>query len=60
MKTILLFLMAETCLTLTSCKEHFSDGERVGTVTKFRKTGVFWDSWDGLLNATRTGMNSSG
>lgn len=52
--------MAVTCLTLTSCKEHFSDGERVGTVTKFRKTGVFWDSWDGLLNATRTGMNSSG
>ena len=22
--------------------------------------GVFWDSWDGLLNVTQTGMNSSG
>ena len=60
MKKILLFLMAVMCLTLTSCKEHFSDGERVGTVTKFSKAGVFWDSWDGLLNVTQTGMNSSG
>ena len=24
------------------------------------KVGVFWDSWDGLLNVTQTGMNSSG
>lgn len=45
---------------LTSCKEQFSNGERVGTVTKFSKAGVFWDSWDGLLNITQTGMNSSG
>lgn len=42
------------------CKEHYSDGERVGTVTKFSKAGVIWDSWDGLLNITQTGMNSSG
>ena len=26
----------------------------------FGKAGVFWDSWDGLLNVTKTGMNSSG
>ncbi len=45
---------------LTSCKEHFSDGERVGTVTKFSRAGVFWDSWDGMLNITQTGMNSAG
>ena len=60
MKKILLFLIAVMGLTLTFCKEHFSDGERVGTVTKFSKAGVFWDSWDGLLNVTQTGMNSSG
>ena len=60
MKKILLFLIAVMCLTLTSCKEQFSNGERVGTVTKFSKAGVFWDSWDGLLNVTQTGMNSSG
>ena len=47
-------------MSVTSCKEHFSDGERVGTVTKFSKAGVFFDSWDGLLNITQTGMNSSG
>jgi len=29
--------MTLMCLCLTSCKEHFSDGERVGTVTKFSK-----------------------
>lgn len=47
-------------LCLISCKEHFSDGERVGTVTKFSKAGVIWDSWDGHLNITQTGMNSVG
>ena len=41
MKKILLFLMAVMCLTLTSCKEHFSDGERVGTVTKLVKLESF-------------------
>lgn len=49
-----------TLFCLTSCKEHFSDGERVGTVTKFSKAGVIWDSWDGHLNITQTGMNSAG
>lgn len=48
------------CLFATGCKEHYSDGERVGTITKFSKAGVIWDSWDGLLNITQTGMNSSG
>lgn len=46
--------------TFASCKEHFSDGERVGTVIKFSKAGVIWDSWDGELNLTATGMNTSG
>lgn len=59
MKKILLSTLVVASL-FTSCKEHFSDGERVGTVTKFSKAGVFWDSWDGLLNITQTGMNSSG
>lgn len=59
MKKILLATLVIASL-FTSCKGHFSDGERVGTVTKFSKAGVFWDSWDGLLNITQTGMNSSG
>lgn len=57
MNKIILFLIAVICLT--SCKDHFPDGERVGTVIKFSKDGVFWDSWNGLLNVTQTGMNSS-
>lgn len=52
--------MTVMCLTLVSCKEQFSSGAYIGTVTKFSKTGIFWDSWDGLLNVTQTGMNSSG
>lgn len=47
-------------LVMGSCKEHYSDGERVGTVTKFSKAGVIWHSWDGHLNITQTGMNSAG
>ena len=60
MKKYLILGIALACLGFTSCKEHFSDGERVGTVTKFSKAGVFWDSWDGHLNITQTGMNSAG
>ena len=60
MKKYLILGVALACLGFTSCKEHFSDGERVGTVTKFSKAGVIWDSWDGHLNITQTGMNSAG
>ena len=60
MKKYLILGIALACLGFTSCKEHFSDGERVGTVTKFSKAGVIWDSWDGHLNITQTGMNSAG
>lgn len=60
MKKLLFALAALFCICLTSCKEHFSDGERVGTVTKFSKAGIIWDSWDGELNLTQTGMNSAG
>ena len=59
MKKLILLLIC-TLFCLTSCKEHFSDGERVGTITKFSKAGVIWDSWDGHLNITQTGMNSAG
>ena len=29
-------------------------------MVKFSKAGVIWDSWDGDLNLTATGMNTSG
>jgi len=60
MKKTLFLLTIILALFLSSCKERFSEGERVGTVTKFSQAGVIWDSWDGHLNLTQTGMNSAG
>ena len=55
-----LFIIVVSLLVFTSCIENYSNGERIGVITKFSKSGVIWDSWDGLLNITQTGMNSSG
>lgn len=46
-------------LMMSSCSENYSNGERVGYVTQFSKTGQIWKSWEGHLNVTQTGMNSS-
>lgn len=46
-------------LTFTSCSENYSNGERIGVVTKFSNSGLIWKSWEGHLNVTQTGMNSS-
>lgn len=43
----------------TACSENYSNGERVGLVTQFSRTGLIWKSWEGHLNMTQTGMNSS-
>ncbi len=53
-------MVAIICFTATSCKERYSVGEKVGTLTEFAKSGFFWDSWDGRLNLTQTGMNTAG
>ncbi len=47
-------------LCLTGCKENYSNGEKVGNLIEFTKKGVFYDSWEGRLNLTQTGMNTSG
>ncbi len=48
-------------LSLNSCTtENYSNGDRIGMVTKFSKCGYFWKSWEGHLNLTQTGMNTSG
>jgi hypothetical protein len=39
--------------------EDYSEGERIGFITKFSKKGRFWKSWEGELNLTQTGMNTS-
>jgi hypothetical protein len=48
-----------TGVFLSSCTENYSNGERIGVVTQFSNTGLFWKSWEGHLNVTQTGMNSS-
>lgn len=39
--------------------ENYSQGERIGFITKFSHKGRFWKSWEGELNLTQTGMNTS-
>lgn len=39
--------------------ENYSRGERIGFITKFSFKGRFWKSWEGELNLTQTGMNTS-
>lgn len=45
--------------SLMSCSENYSNGERIGLITQFSRSGVFFKSWEGHLNMTQTGMNSS-
>ena len=59
MKKIILSLSLLGLLTLTSCSENYSNGERIGVITQFSETGLVWKSWEGHLNVTQTGMNSS-
>ena len=55
------FILMGLVLTLfmTSCTENYSNGERIGMITKFSEKGLIWSSWEGTLNTTQTGMNSA-
>jgi len=46
---------------MMSCSENYSNGERIGFMTKFSSKGFWsnWKSWEGELNLTQTGMNTS-
>lgn len=55
-KIILICFLA---IAMTSCSENYSNGERIGVITQFSNTGLWWKSWEGHLNVTQTGMNSS-
>jgi hypothetical protein len=59
MKNLSLALLLIVSFALTSCSENFSNGERIGMVTQFSEKGLIWKSWEGHLNITQTGMNSS-
>jgi len=45
--------------SLIGCTENYSNGERIGFITKFSERGLIWKSWEGELNLTQTGMNTS-
>ena len=57
MKSIIIALTA--VLFMTSCTENYSNGERIGLVTQFSKTGLIFKTHEGHLNLTQTGMNSA-
>jgi hypothetical protein len=59
MKKQFLLAIASASLLLSSCSENYSNGERIGVITQFSETGLIWKSWEGHLNVTQTGMNSS-
>ena len=57
MKNLILLLL--TSLTLMSCSNNYSNGERVGTITKFSNRGYWWKSWEGEIALSQSGMNTS-
>lgn len=59
-KVILMFVATILMLSSSSCKENYSNGEKVGNLIEFTQKGVIWDSWEGRMNMTQTGMNTSG
>ena len=61
MERLILYIFVACIITLLSgCKENYSNGEKVSNLIEFTKKGVIWDSWEGRLNLTQTGMNTSG
>lgn len=59
MKKYLLFALIIMTFGLMSCSENYSNGERIGLVTKFSKKGLIFKSWESEINLTQTGMNTS-
>jgi hypothetical protein len=60
MKLKFIYSASLMIIFLSSCSENYSNGERIGLITQFSHKGLFWKSWEGQLNLTQTGMNSSG
>ena len=59
MKTIKFITAAlVSAILLSSCTNNYSNGERIGMITKFSEKGLLFKSWEGTLNTTQTGMNS--
>lgn len=59
-KKLLMPVLVALAMSLSGCKENYSNGEKVGNLIEFTSKGVIWNSWEGRLNMTQTGMNTSG
>ena len=59
MKKLLAILAIFSVLGLSSCSENYANGNLIGTVTNFKKSGALFKSWEGHLNVTQTGMNTA-
>jgi hypothetical protein len=60
MRTIKFPVLLVLVLAAMGCSENYANGERIGMVTRFTRKGIIWKSWEGSLNLTQTGMNTSG
>lgn len=58
-RLIVLGIVSFIVFMVVAATENYSTGERIGFVTKFSHKGRFWKSWEGELNLTQTGMNTS-
>ena len=47
-------------LSLSACAPNYSNGERVGVITKLSHKGIFWKSWEGSMNQGGTKEVSDG
>lgn len=52
-------IVAFIIFATVTATENYSEGERIGFITKFSSKGRIWKSWEGELNLTQTGMNTS-
>lgn len=46
--------------SLSACAPNYSEGERVGVITKFSNKGLVFKSWEGSLNQGGTKRVSNG
>jgi len=44
-----LLTIAIVALLFSSCTNDYSEGQRVGVITKFSNKGLIWKSWEGEL-----------
>ncbi len=60
MKNIKLCLAICFIIMCVSCGRGYSEGERVGTLTKFSRKGLIIKSWEGELNMGGTRQSDNG